>query len=290
MILPPCYVINLDRSVDRWDLAARDITPITERLVRVPAVDGQKIPFDEVKMFHDSMRSAVLADRELPKDQWTTGHFPYTGCATDRAFEIHQSTWRGKYGCYLSHMKAVEMALADGHEHFVIVEDDAVPRVDLLMSAPQIRADNIMVWGGALVMADLNADAVSYWKKMPWTEIDWSPVPQTPAGIRRVFTMLAYQLSRKSGQMYLDILRENVLVSDCGWWQAMLKIPTYRLRPMGFGHRWTTEPVSTIGRNAPRIPVERWIESGCRPEDLAIIGPEWEDPKQWKGSYRDDIR
>jgi hypothetical protein len=289
LILPPAYVINLDRSLeDRWPLAQRDIGPITERLRRVPAVDGQELPYEDVKAFHDSMRSAVLADRMNPPTEWTTGHFPYTGCATERAFQIHQGTWRGKYGCYLSHIKAVEQALDDGCDRFVIVEDDAVPRVDLLRAAASGRpdADGIFVWGGALVMADLNADAVAYWKKMPWEHIDWSAVPQTPAGIRRVFTMLAYELTRESGKRYLDILRENVLVSDCAWWQAMLEIPTYRLRPMGFGHRWTTAPVSTIGRNAPRIPVERWIETGARPEDLGLIGPEWEEPKRWKGTYR----
>ncbi len=91
------YVLNLDRSVARWErisaaLAAQGIEPL-----RVPAVDGRAIDLAQV--------------------------------ADDAACrrEMGRSLQPGEVGCFLSHLRALEAFLATGDAHAVVLEDDAVP-------------------------------------------------------------------------------------------------------------------------------------------------------------------
>lgn len=81
----PIYYVNLDRSTDRRERLEETFARIGVRATRVPAIDGAtEINIDEL-------------DGPLP--------------ATDVA-------------CRRSHMRALEMMLADGHSRALIVEDD----------------------------------------------------------------------------------------------------------------------------------------------------------------------
>ena len=106
----PVLVINLDRSKDRWEAlvaraAALDIFP-----ERIPAVDGNAI--------EPSQRRDLLAW----KFQLWHGRTPMGG----------------EYGCYMSHMRALDRVVAAGWPYAVILEDDAdfrpdfVPRLEAL--------------------------------------------------------------------------------------------------------------------------------------------------------------
>jgi glycosyl transferase, family 25 len=106
----PVLVINLDRSKERWEgLVARAAAAgfIPER---VPAVDGNAVE----------------------PSQWKELQF--------RKFQLwHGRTpMGGEYGCYMSHMHALERVAAAGWPHAVILEDDAdflpsfMPRIEAL--------------------------------------------------------------------------------------------------------------------------------------------------------------
>ena len=115
----PVLVINLDRSKERWEglvarAAALDISP-----KRIPAVDGNAI--------EPSGRNGLHAGR----------------------FKLwHGRTPMGsEYGCYMSHIHALDRVVSEGWPYAVVLEDDAdflpdfVPRLEALTrlaSAPGI--------------------------------------------------------------------------------------------------------------------------------------------------------
>lgn len=92
------HVINLDRSPERWAWIERDAARHALTVERVPAIDG---------------KAAARAT-------WTD--------VDHRAFRrLHGRTiLPGEYGCYRSHLKALDAVLASGDEAAIIAEDDAV--------------------------------------------------------------------------------------------------------------------------------------------------------------------
>jgi len=99
----PVLVINLDRSRERWERIADSARQAGLTVQRVAAVDGAAIPssarrnFDAV-MFRRNHGAAVLP---------------------------------GEYGCYLSHLNALQAVVDNGFELAVIAEDDIQMNPDL---------------------------------------------------------------------------------------------------------------------------------------------------------------
>lgn len=97
------FAINLDRSTDRWQILADRAAELQLSLTRVAAVDGKLTP--EI-------------DREA---------------TDDRAFR--RNTGRlmlaGEYGCYRSHIQALQTFLDTTADYGLIIEDDVELRADL---------------------------------------------------------------------------------------------------------------------------------------------------------------
>jgi glycosyl transferase family 25 len=93
----PVLAINLDRSKDRWDRLISCASSLGIPIERVPALDG----------------NSVHPDRRTELDT--------------RRFEL----WHGRrpkgseYGCYMSHMRALDRIIGENWPHAVIIEDDA---------------------------------------------------------------------------------------------------------------------------------------------------------------------
>lgn len=112
----PVLVINLDRSKDRWEglvarAAALDIFP-----ERVPAVDGNAVEPEQRR------------ELQLRKFQLWHGRRPMGG----------------EYGCYMSHIRALQRVAEADWPYAVILEDDAdfvpdfVPRIEALTRLAQV--------------------------------------------------------------------------------------------------------------------------------------------------------
>ncbi|GHC65915.1 glycosyltransferase family 25 protein [Limoniibacter endophyticus] len=113
----PIYVINLKGSTARWEAVSASAASVGASLKRVEAVDG----------------------RQLLQEHW-------------RDFDgQHFLRWHGRtplgseYGCYMSHLKALEQIVANRDPFAVILEDDArfepdfAERVEAIVSiGPQI--------------------------------------------------------------------------------------------------------------------------------------------------------
>ncbi len=96
-----CFVINLDRSPERWERISRFFGAFPEIiLVRVPAIDVSRD------------KDAVSPDN----------YSPYLF----RLLNGRNAT-DGEIGCYLSHLKALKMFLETDAEYAVVCEDDIRP-------------------------------------------------------------------------------------------------------------------------------------------------------------------
>lgn len=98
------YVINLDRSVDRWRHVSDQAKELGIDIERVPGVDGSKISVEEG--LHHNHEKFVRGNGRpmLPQE----------------------------YGCYLAHLSALRTFLRSNAKCAVIMEDDVELQADLL--------------------------------------------------------------------------------------------------------------------------------------------------------------
>ena len=105
----PVYVINMQRSHDRWQSITFDLSHHGLVPIRIPAVDGQKIEDAHLVPMGVSLRTSLglIGGRQLRQSHWMIDA-------------------KGAVGCTLSHIRAWK-ALRDNANasYAVILEDDA---------------------------------------------------------------------------------------------------------------------------------------------------------------------
>lgn len=97
LTFPPIYVINLADSRDRWDALNQQAVRLKLEVRRVEAVDCR------------ALREQDLSDLDSKAYKLRHGHTPLPA----------------EYGCYQSHLKALEKVSDQAEPFAVIVEDDA---------------------------------------------------------------------------------------------------------------------------------------------------------------------
>lgn len=90
------YVVNLDRSVDRMASIAESSAQFGIEIQRIPAVDGKMLTPDQEKVLDVARFHRICGKRVLPAE----------------------------IGCYLSHLRILELIAEGEHEIGVVVEDD----------------------------------------------------------------------------------------------------------------------------------------------------------------------
>lgn len=201
------YVINLDRSVQRWARVQTAILPHVGQVIRVPGIDGAKIPLKAVQHFRErALADEAIVSRQDPK----------------RSLE----NWAGSMGVYLAHLDAITQGILSGIP-FIVLEDDArFYRQDLAARTPAPEADGVYVWCGArkgITHAQV-AKAYSQWdhKPNPWQRL------QPPHHGR--YTAVAYEFtSIEIAREYYDIIEQHPGSYDAAWWPAMAELPFYNL-------------------------------------------------------------
>ena len=93
-IIPPIYVVNLDRSIDRWEAISQVMSEAQLNVLRLAGVDGRKLNKLELKQ-----NSTLLSTYLQP---------------------------RGVVGCYLSHRKFWQLVVDQNYDSAIIFEDDVV--------------------------------------------------------------------------------------------------------------------------------------------------------------------
>lgn len=90
------YIINLDGSDTRWRSATAQLDKLNLSHVRVPAIDGRNRPLSDFPTYN-SAKTRQRYKRDLNG---------------------------GEIGCYLSHIRALNMFIESGDDSCVILEDD----------------------------------------------------------------------------------------------------------------------------------------------------------------------
>lgn len=100
----PIYVINMKSALKRWELVQASGKNANLNLIRVDAVDGNSIP----------------------KYEWVD--------INEKEFILNtaRNIFPGEYGCYRSHMLALEMFVASEEDHGIILEDDILLDVAII--------------------------------------------------------------------------------------------------------------------------------------------------------------
>lgn len=106
------YVINLDRSPERLAVVEADAAAAGIDLIRVAGVDGKTVP---------------PQDRDL---------LDYAGFLRDHG----KHPMAGEYGCYASHIVALEAFLESGAPHALILEDDVKIPPDVIPLVEEIAS------------------------------------------------------------------------------------------------------------------------------------------------------
>jgi glycosyl transferase family 25 len=116
------YVINLDRCSERWQRMRAQAVSYGLNLVRVAAVDGQTVAEHERVGFHP------------------------------RSFYNHngRKVLAGEYGCYRSHLMALEAFIASGDASAIIMEDD-VDLNDTLIPRAMAAVDAVAAPQGSVI-------------------------------------------------------------------------------------------------------------------------------------------
>ena len=98
-----CYIINLDKSIDRWHATSEKFRSLGLNVIRVPAVDGKTL------------------------------RFPHPDFAAWRYFLCYgRKIMPNKVACYFSHIKTLQAFLDSEHEYAMICEDDVTPCPELM--------------------------------------------------------------------------------------------------------------------------------------------------------------
>ncbi len=95
------YIVNLDRSRDRWERMQALFRKLELDVVRLPAVDGRKMDSETLKNLRPKL--------------------------SERHFWLKEMT-PGEIGCYLSHLKAWKALLDTEEEWALVMEDDLFVR------------------------------------------------------------------------------------------------------------------------------------------------------------------
>jgi glycosyl transferase family 25 len=209
---PTTYIINLDRSPDRLAAMQVQFEALALPFKRIQAVDGNDV---------------ILPDQRIDLHAFSRRH--------------HAPLRRGEIGCYLSHVRVLQVFVASGEPMGVIMEDDVVPTSAL----PQVL--------GKLAAAPEAWDMV----KLFATHMG-GILTRTPMGGHRLASLAfrhgssaAYVVNRRAAGKLLDGLLPMTVPYDHEFdraWKYDLKLrvvlpfPVYRARTP-----------STIGASTKRL-------------------------------------
>lgn len=132
-----CYVINLDRSTDRWQAIESGFRGQPLRLIRVPAVDGKTLSLPNLS--YSSFWTQIKDGKEAMPSMIAT---------------------------YISHINAIRAFLDSGAEYGLICEDDVqpVPEMMEILGEAKKYADS---WDMLRVAVQRETGTVTYRRLTP---------------------------------------------------------------------------------------------------------------------------
>ena len=200
----PTFVINLDRSKDRWEKVRNSASSTGLELERLPAVDGR----------------ALLTGASCP------------GLDKQKFRDSHgRNVLPGEYGCYRSHLAALGLVVERGLELAIIAEDDILFEADIAERVYSIMAANSGIELLKLVNHRTNA-FIAYGRS--GLGDDFGRCMHGPQG-----SAACYAVTRMGARKLLDALQTMWLPYDTaferGWATGVatytVRVPLVRFQP-----------------------------------------------------------
>lgn len=187
----PILCINLAKRVDRWRYMERQFLDmgLGEQVYRVEAVDGQALTEEAVAELRKRFRI-------LPT--------------------VREDRLRGRMGCYLSHLAALEQAMAEGWERVLIIEDDCEFLTGATERPIQAPLDCEVFYLGGTFWRQKEAETAE--QTGPWVHIERRHLKMAGTfalglegrdTIRRVYQMLCEARPSSIDLMYINEIQKR---------------------------------------------------------------------------------
>lgn len=210
LIDQPAYWINMDDHRDRADSFLESTAKYwLNSLTRISGVDGQLFDDADIVEFVNKRRGAVEKPSR-PK------HSEYT-------MKIN----RGTLGCLQSHITAlargIEDAKLEGFGSFVILEDDAALRMELLERTPLPPEEAEFIgWGGTMMLSFKSDDAMfERNSKQAWNALSLKS---------RFYGTHCYQVTINAAEQLLELYRRGTMSADDAWHDLFGQVQSVRPR------------------------------------------------------------
>ena len=222
--MPPIFVINLDRDVERMASLAGSLRSLGLDYVRVPAVLGKEVPGWEQLV--DARRYGGRNRNVMPRP--------------------------GEVGCYLSHLKAMEEFLRTDARWCVILEDDVevLPECLPVLAALEEKDD----W-------DL-AKLFCFHSGMPVRKRALTTTHQLVVHLTRTTSSAAYAVNRRAAETMLKSMRPITEQVDHALdrpWETGLRVRGVRPLPVILAPVAATTTIGYADRDDRRLPLRRAV-------------------------------
>jgi len=222
--MPPIYVINLDRDVERMASLAGSLRGLNLAYVRVSAVLGKEVP-DWEKLVDTELYGAR---NRLPMPR------------------------PGEVGCYLSHLKAMEEFLRTDAPWCVILEDDVEVRPECVeVLAALGRKDD---W-------DL-VKLFCFHAGLPVRKRALTATHQLVVHLTRTTSSAAYAVNRRAAETLLRSMKPITEQVDHALdrpWETGLRVRGVRPLPVVLAPVAATTTIGYADRGARRTPLGRGV-------------------------------
>ena len=220
--MPPIYVINLDRDVERMASLAGSLRSLNLTYVRVSAVLGKEVPDWE-----------RLVDAEL---YGARNRLPMPR--------------PGEVGCYLSHLKAMEEFLRTDAPWCVILEDDV-----------EVRAECVEVLASLGAKDDWDlVKLFCFHSGLPVRKRALTPTHHLVVHLTRTTSSAAYAVNRRAAETLLRTMKPITEQVDHALerpWETGLRVRGVRPLPVVLAPVAATTTIGYDGRHTVRTPWRR---------------------------------
>ena len=220
--MPPIYVINLDRDVERMASLAGSLKALNLPFERVSAVLGKEVPNWE-----------QLVDAEL---YGARNRLPMPR--------------PGEVGCYLSHLKAMEEFLRTDAPWCVILEDDV-----------EVRPECVEVLAALGQKDDWDlVKLFCFHSGLPVRKRALTPTHHLVVHLTRTTSSAAYAVNRQAAETLLRTMKPITEQVDHALerpWETGLRVCGVRPLPVVLAPVAATTTIGYDGRHAVRMPWRR---------------------------------
>ena len=220
--MPPIFVINLDRDVERMASIDGSLKSLGLNYVRVPAVLGKDVPGWEQLV--DANLYGARNRNVMPR--------------------------AGEVGCYLSHLKAMEEFLRTDAPWCLILEDDV-----------EVRPECVEVLAALGQKDDWDLlKLFCFHSGLPVRKRALTPTHHLVVHLTRTTSSAAYAVNRRAAETLLKSMRpisEQVDHALERPWETGLRVRGVRPLPVVLAPVAATTTIGYDGRHATRLPWKR---------------------------------